>query len=258
MSYKKTTPQKIDPFNIYTAIDIMDEKCVRLYKGDFDISTTYNNDPDFVAKRWKSLGAKYLHIVDLDGAREGRAVNIALIRRIITEAKLPTQVGGGIRNSSTIKRLLDVGASRVILGSAIVKDPDFVKSALKEFGGDKIVLGIDCRDGYLAVEGWKEHSNLRAEDIVSEYEPHGLKIVQFTDIDKDGTLEGPNIEALRDLLEKTKVKVIGSGGIGSIVDVFEIKNLKQRGYNIDGVIIGKALYSGKIKPSELFCDEVYY
>ena len=151
-----------------------------------------------------------------------------------------------------------LGATRVILGSAIVKDPDFVKSALKEFGGDRIVLGIDCKDGYLAVEGWKEHSNLRAEDIAKEYEPYGLKIIQFTDIEKDGTLEGPNVEALRDLLEKTKVKVIGSGGIGSIVDVFEIKNLKQRGYNIDGVIIGKALYSGKIKPSELFCDEVYY
>lgn len=249
---------KAEPFNIYTAIDIMDEKCVRLYKGDFDTSTTYNNDPDFVAKRWKSLGAEYLHIIDLDGAREGRAVNIGLIRRIISEAKLPIQVGGGIRNASTIKRLLDVGASRVILGSSIIKDPDFVKSALKEFGGDRIVLGIDCKDGYLAVEGWKESSTLKAEDVVKEYEPHGLKIIEFTDIAKDGTLEGPNVEALRELLEKTKVKIIASGGIGSIVDVYEIKSLKQHGHSIDGVIIGKALYAGKIKPSELYCDEVYY
>jgi phosphoribosylformimino-5-aminoimidazole carboxamide ribotide isomerase len=258
MNQKNNTQNRLNTFNIYTAIDIMGEKCVRLYKGDFDSSTTYNNDPDFVAKRWKSLGAKFLHIVDLDGARRGQAVNIALIRRIITEAKLPVQVGGGIRNTNTIKRLLDVGATRVILGSAIVKDPDFVKSALQEFGGERIVLGIDCREGYLAVEGWLEHSNLRAEDIVKEYEPHGLKIIQFTDIDRDGTLEGPNMEALVELLEKTSVKVIASGGIGSIVDVYEIKNLKQRGFNIDGAIIGKALYSGKIKPSDLFSDDIYY
>lgn len=245
-------------FNIYTAIDILDERAVRLYKGDYNQEHSYNNDPHFVAKRWQQLGAKYLHIVDLDGARNGELVNRALIKLIVNQLKVPVQVGGGIRNIESLETLINAGVNRAILGSAIVKDPDFVKEALKVYGGDKIVLGLDCKDGYLAVEGWQESSQLTAVDIVKEYHQYGLKYAIFTDIDKDGTLEGPNITALRNLLEACPdVEIIASGGISSINDVRDLKDLQHMHVNLDGVIIGKALYEGKIEPHELYTDEIY-
>ncbi len=256
MLNKKLNDKK--KFNIYTAIDIMDEKCVRLFQGKFDNSETYNNNPDFVAKRWKNLGAEYLHVVDLDGARTGVPHNLAVIKMIIHDTQLPVQVGGGIRNMSSIEKLLDVGAQRVILGSVIVKDPELVKKALKEFGGKKIVLGLDCKKGYLAVQGWQESSNRRAADIINEFTEYGLELIEYTDIERDGTLEGPNTESLTELLEECKnIKVICSGGVGELDDVLALKNLQNKFSNIDGVIIGKALYAGKIKPTELYTDEIY-
>ncbi|MDD9898646.1 MAG: 1-(5-phosphoribosyl)-5-[(5-phosphoribosylamino)methylideneamino]imidazole-4-carboxamide isomerase [Candidatus Melainabacteria bacterium] len=245
-------------FNIYTAIDILNEKAVRLYKGDYDQEHTYNNDPHFVAKRWQQLGAQYLHIVDLDGARDGKLVNRALIKLIVNELKVPVQVGGGIRNIESLEILMNAGINRAILGSAIIKDPDFVKEAFKIYGGEKIVLGIDCKDGYLAVEGWQESSQLTATDIVQQYMEHGLKYVVFTDIDRDGTLEGPSITDLRNLLEACpEVQVIASGGVSDMNDVNDLKDLKHMHNNLDGVIIGKALYEGKIEPHQLYCDEIY-
>lgn len=245
-------------FNIYTAIDIMDEKCVRLFQGKFDVSETYNNNPDFVAKRWKSQGAEYLHVIDLDGAKTGIPHNLPVIKMIIQDTKIPVQVGGGIRNMETIEKILDAGAARVILGSSIIKDPDMVKKALSEFGGKKIVLGLDCNNGYLAVEGWQESSTVKAVDIVKQFTEHGLELVEYTDISRDGTLEGPNTQALAAFLtECAQVRVICSGGVGTLEDVFTLKGLQNKYPNIDGVIIGKALYASKIKPSELYTDEIY-
>jgi phosphoribosylformimino-5-aminoimidazole carboxamide ribotide isomerase len=254
-------PKKLNEnkkFNIYTAIDIMDEKCVRLFQGKFDNSETYNNNPDFVAKRWKSQGAEYLHVVDLDGARTGVPHNLPVIKMIIQDTKIPVQVGGGIRSMESIKKLLDAGASRVILGSVIVKNPDLVKQALAEFGGKKIVLGLDCNNGFLAVQGWQESSTTKAVDIVKDFTEHGLEIIEYTDIGRDGTLEGPNIQALSAFLEECPdVRVICSGGVGTLEDVRTLKSLQDKYPNVDGVIIGKALYAGKIKPSELYTDEIY-
>ncbi len=253
---KKTNPNR--KFNIYTAIDIMDQKCVRLLQGKFDVSETYNNNPDFVAKRWKSLGAEYLHVIDLDGARTGVAHNLAVIKMIVHDAKIPVQVGGGIRSMEAIEKLLDAGVERVMLGSVIIKNPDLVKKALAEFGGKKIILGLDCKQGYLAVHGWQEHSDKKDLDIINEFRDHGLEIIEYTDIDRDGTLQGPNTETLTAFLEQCKdIKVICSGGVGDIDDVWTLKSLQNKFPNVDGVIIGKALYAGKIKPSELYTEEIY-
>lgn len=245
-------------FNIYTAIDILNEKCVRLYKGNYDQEHTYNNDPIFVAKRWQSLGAKYIHIVDLDGARDGKLVNSGLIKLMVNELNVPVQVGGGIRNIKAVESLLEAGVTRVILGSAIIKDPDFVKESLKEFGGSKIVLGVDCKDGSLAVEGWQENSNLKPTTIVEQFQEYGLELIVFTDIDRDGTLEGPNVLALRELLASCpNIKFISSGGISSIEDVYTLKVERKKYPNLDGVIIGKALYAGKIATRKLYSEDIY-
>ena len=193
----------VQPFNIYTAIDILEEKCVRLQQGNFDISTTYNKDPLFVAKRWKSLGARWLHIVDLDGARSGLRSNFSIIENIINATKLKIQVGGGIRKMDSIERYLKAGASRVVLGSVAVKEPELVREALDKFGGEKIAIALDCRKGYVAIEGWKKNSDLKALNIVSKYKANGLQTVIYTDIEKDGMLEGPNIEEIEKFAKMT-------------------------------------------------------
>jgi phosphoribosylformimino-5-aminoimidazole carboxamide ribotide isomerase len=245
-------------FNIYTAIDIMDGRCVRLHKGDFGASTIYNNDPIFVAKRWQNLGAKFLHIVDLDGARVGRPVNAGLIRQIISELKINVQVGGGIRSLRSIEKLIEVGVTRVIIGSAAVTDPDFVNEALRKFGSKRIVLGIDCKDNQVAISGWLEKSEIDAAELVNEFKPKGLQLVHYTDISRDGTLNGPNIDGLRDFIERAKINTISSGGIASLEDVLALKELNKQGYLVDGVIIGKALYASRIKPKELYSDNIYF
>lgn len=259
MPFKKTTEKKEKRFNIYTAVDIMDGKCVRLYQGNFEVSETYNNNPDFVAKRWKNIGAEFLHVIDLDGARSGTGHNVAVVKSIIHDVEMPVQVGGGIRSINTIEKFIEAGAERVILGSSIIKDPDLVKTALKEFGGKRVVLGLDCKKGYLAVEGWREQSKSKAIDVVNQFKEHGLAIVEYTDIERDGTLTGTNLESLEEFLQECKdIKVISSGGIGSIEHVYDLKKLQSKYLNIDGVIIGKALYAGKIKPSELYNEDIYY
>ncbi len=248
-----------DPlFNIYTAIDIMEGRCVRLHKGDFGLSTIYNNDPIFVAKRWQSLGAKFLHIVDLDGARVGRPVNASLIRTIVSELNIKVQVGGGIRSIRSIEKLIDVGVERVIIGSAAITDPEFVHEAFRKFGSNRIVLGIDCQDNYVAISGWLEKSEIRAAELVAEFKDKGLKLVHYTDISRDGTLKGPNIDGLKDFMEEAKINTISSGGIASIEDVIAIKELAKAGYPINGVIVGKALYASKIKPKELYSGNIYF
>lgn len=254
----KNTSSDPNIFNIYTAVDIMDEKCVRLLKGDFDISKTYNNDPVFMAKRWKSLGAKFLHIIDLDGARTGIRGNFSIIEKIIKEVGIPAQVGGGIRKLDSVARYLEAGASRVILGSAAVKDPDFVTKTFEKYGPEKIVLALDCRDGKVAAEGWKENSKFTAHEVITQFKSVGLKYVAYTDIDRDGTLQGPNVEGIEHLLQdESSVRIIASGGVGSVEDVKALKVLKKKGLALDGVIIGKALYENKIHPKSLFTDDIY-
>lgn len=248
----------VEPFNIYTAIDILEEKCVRLQQGNFDVSTTYNKDPIFVAKRWKSLGARYLHVVDLDGARSGLRSNFSIIENIISSTQIKVQVGGGIRKMDSIERYLKAGASRVVLGSIAVKEPEVVKEALEKFGGEKIAIALDCRNGYVAIEGWKTSSELKALNVISKYKPYGLDTVIYTDIEKDGMLEGPNKDDLDQFAKITDIKIIASGGISNIDDVKAIKDLKRARPNIDGVIIGKALYTNLVNPKELYSDDIYF
>lgn len=248
-----TSAEQKDKFAIFPAIDIMDGKCVRLYQGDFDDETVYNKDPLFVARKMEMDGARYLHLVDLDGARYGMAKNLELIRDIVKNISLYVQVGGGIRDMYTAEQVLGCGVNRIILGSAIVKNPDFVKEALKHFGPDRIVCGIDCRNGMLAVNGWLEDSDVKAIDVVKEFkEQHGLKHVIYTDISRDGTLRGPNIEELTEFVEATKVNTISSGGISNIGDVKSLIGLVNKELSVSGVIVGKALYARKISHSELF------
>lgn len=247
-----------DMFNIYTAIDILDEKCVRLKQGNFDVSTTYNNDPVFVAKRWRTVGAKFLHVVDLDGARTGMRSSFALIEKIIEATGLQVQVGGGVRSIDTVQRYIDAGAKRVIFGSLAVKEPKIINEALDKFGPERVVVALDCKGDHVAIEGWKETSGLSPSDVILKFKPHGLKYALYTDIQRDGMLAGPNIEALRNLAEKTGINIIASGGVGKIADVKEIKKLRKESLSIDGVIIGKALYDNKIHPKDLYRDEIYY
>lgn len=254
---EETTPEKKPSFNIYTAIDILDKKCVRLEQGDYDLSTTYNQDPVFTAKRWNSKGAKWLHIVDLDGARLGHRANFAVIDDIMRATDLKIQVGGGIRKISSIEMYLEAGASRVVLGSVAVKDPDLVKTALEKFG-DKIALALDCRKGIVAIEGWTQNSDMKAIDLVNQFTESGLKTVIYTDIEKDGMLTGPNIDELRAFSQSTQVNVIASGGVATIEDVYALKKLQQEAPNIDGVIIGKALYAKQIKAKDLYIDDIYF
>lgn len=252
-------PDEKDMFNIYTAIDILDEKCVRLKQGDFGVSTTYNNDPVFVAKRWKSVGAKYLHVVDLDGARTGMRSSFSIIEKIIESTGLKVQVGGGVRSLETVERYIAAGASRVIFGSAAVKNPDLINKALDKFGAEKIVIALDCKHNHVAVEGWTEESTLTAQNVIDKFTPKGLKYVLYTDIERDGMLSGPNIEVLKELLSaNNKLSVIASGGVSEIHDVMELKALKKQGLALDGVIIGKALYDNKIHPKDLYKDEIYF
>jgi phosphoribosylformimino-5-aminoimidazole carboxamide ribotide isomerase len=248
----------VQPFHIYTAIDILEEKCVRLQQGNFDVSTTYNKDPVFVAKRWNSLGARWLHVVDLDGARSGLRSNFTIIENIMEATDLKVQVGGGIRKMDSIERYLKAGASRVVLGSIAVKEPELVKEALAKFGGDKIAIALDCRNGFVAIEGWRTSSDLKALNIVSKYKSHGLKTVIYTDIEKDGMLEGPNLDDIEKFAKLTDINIIASGGISNIEDVKSLKELKKKRTNIDGVIIGKALYTNLINPKELYTDDIYF
>lgn len=244
-------------FNIYTAIDILDGSCVRLHKGDYAASTVYDQDPLSVARSWKNLGAKFLHIVDLDGAKSGYPVNASIIQNIVSELDTELQVGGGIRKLETIEALIDCGVTRVIIGSAAVKDPALLVQALARFGSSRVVLGVDCQGEYVAIHGWQEKSQIKASDLVNEFKSKGLRLVHYTDISRDGTLAGPNIDGLKRFVEATSISTINSGGVSCIEDIWAIKNLQAEGYDIDGVIVGKALYENRIKPEDLYNPNIY-
>ncbi|RPF57064.1 1-(5-phosphoribosyl)-5-[(5-phosphoribosylamino)methylideneamino]imidazole-4-carboxamide isomerase [Aquisalibacillus elongatus] len=225
--------------NIFPAIDIRNQQSVRLLQGDYDQETQYGN-PVEMAKRWIREGATYLHIVDLDAAKGDSSNNLKVIQTIADEVDVPIQVGGGIRSEERIKALLDIGVERVILGTAAVKEPDFVKRSVAKFGS-QVVVSIDARDGYVATDGWMETSTLRALDFVKELESAGVQTIVYTDISKDGMLQGPNLSELNYMNDATSIDVIASGGVTSLDDIQALS-----GMGIYGAIIGKALYEGKI------------
>ena len=233
---------------IFPAIDIKDKKCVRLVKGDFNKKTEYENSPIDQAGKYKDHGFKNLHIVDLDGALTGETVNLGIIQEIVNKFDLKIEVGGGIRNLESIKKYTDVGVEKVILGSAAIKDKNFLKMACLKFP-NKIALGLDAKDGYLSVSGWKENTNQLTLDFLKEINDYGVSRLIYTDINRDGTKASPNFEETLKIADISKCSVIISGGVSSIDDIKKAKGLSSR--NIEGIIIGKAIYDGEIKLDEL-------
>ncbi|MDC3085661.1 1-(5-phosphoribosyl)-5-[(5-phosphoribosylamino)methylideneamino]imidazole-4-carboxamide isomerase [Candidatus Pelagibacter sp.] len=235
---------------IFPAIDIKDKKCVRLVKGDFDNKTEYEMSPVEQAGKYKDHGFKNLHIVDLDGALTGETVNLNIIKDIVGKFDLKIEIGGGIRNLESIQKYTDVGAEKVILGSAAIKDKNFLKEACKKFP-NKIALGLDAKDGLLSVSGWKENSNQLTLDYLKEVNDYGVSRLIFTDINRDGMKQSPNFEETSKVADTSNCPVIISGGVSSINDIKKAKNLK----NIEGIIVGKAIYDGDIKLAELVKED---
>jgi phosphoribosylformimino-5-aminoimidazole carboxamide ribotide isomerase len=229
------------PITIYPAIDMRGGKCVRLLQGDYNKETIYGDSPFDMAKQFADDGAEWIHMVDLDGAREGKRVNDRHVLEVANNLSARVQVGGGIRTEEDVAYYLENGVDRIILGSSAISDPDFVKRMLTKYK-EKIAIGIDARDGYVAVEGWLKTSEIKAVDLGKELAEHGAEVFIFTDISKDGTLSGPNVEAIAELGEATGKEVIASGGISNLNDV---KSLEQRSDSISGAIIGKALYTNQ-------------
>ena len=232
---------------IFPAIDIKDKKCVRLVKGDFDNKTVYEMSPVDQAGKYKDYGFKNLHIVDLDGALTGETVNLDIIKEIIHKFDIMIEVGGGIRTIDGIEKYTNVGVEKVILGSAAIKDKNFLKEACQKFP-NKIALGLDAKDGYLSVSGWKENSNQLTLDYLKEVNDFGASRIIYTDINRDGMKQSPNFEETAKVADVSNCPVIMSGGVSSIDDIKNAKNLNK---NIEGIIVGKAIYDGDIKLDEL-------
>ena len=233
---------------IFPAIDIKDKKCVRLVKGDFDNKTEYEMSPVEQAGKYKDHGFKNLHIVDLDGALTGETVNLDIIQQIVTKFDLKIEIGGGVRNFDSIKKYNDVGVEKVILGSAAIKDKNFLKEACQNFP-NKIALGLDAKDGYLSVSGWKENSDKLTLDYLKEVNDFGVSRLIYTDINQDGMKQGPNFEETSKVADISNCPVIISGGVSSIDDIKKAKELNNK--NIEGIIVGKAIYDGDINLDEL-------
>ena len=233
---------------IFPAIDIKDKKCVRLVKGDFDNKTEYEISPIDQASLYKDYGFKNLHIVDLDGALTGETVNLSFIQEIVSKFDLKIEVGGGIRNFESIQKYIDVGVEKVILGSAAIKDKNFLKDACIKFP-NKIALGLDAKDGYLSVSGWKENSNKLTLDYLKEVNDFGASRLIYTDINRDGMKQSPNFDDTTKVANISNCPVIISGGVSSINDIKKAKEINNK--NIEGIIVGKAIYDGDIKLNEL-------
>jgi phosphoribosylformimino-5-aminoimidazole carboxamide ribotide isomerase len=235
---------------IFPAIDIKDKKCVRLVKGDFDNKTEYEMSPVEQAEKYKDHGFKNLHIVDLDGALTGEIVNLDIIQDIVDKFDLKVEIGGGIRNLDSIQKYINAGVEKVILGSAAIKDKNFLKEACEKFP-KKIALGLDSKDGYLSVSGWKENSNQLTLDYLKEVNDYGVGRLIYTDINRDGMKKSPNFEETSKVAELSNCPVIISGGVSSIDDIKKAKSLK----NVEGVIVGKAIYDGDIKLEDLVKED---
>ena len=232
---------------IFPAIDIKDKKCVRLVKGDFDNKTVYEMSPVDQAGKYKDYGFKNLHIVDLDGALTGETVNLDVIQEIVYKFDLKIEVGGGIRSIDSIEKYTDSGVEKVILGSAAIKDKNFLKKACEKFP-NQIALGLDAKDGYLSVSGWKEKSDQLTLDYLKEVNDFGASRLIYTDINRDGMKQGPNFEETSKVADISNCPVIISGGVSSIDDIKKARSLSK---NIEGIIVGKAIYDGDIKLEEL-------
>ncbi len=228
------------------AIDIRGGKVVRLSQGEYSRQTTYLDSPLDVAKKWESLGAKMIHIVDLDGALEGALRNLEIIGKIAKSVKAKVELGGGIRDEETIKKVLGVGVEKVVVGTKAI-DQKFLDSVAKSFGGN-IVVGIDAKDGMVCTKGWVLKTEIKATDLAARVGAAGIKTINYTDISRDGMLGGPNIESLTELINATDLDVVAAGGVSSIEDVKNLKNLEGNG--LKGIIIGKALYEGKVDLAE--------
>ena len=235
---------------IFPAIDIKDKKCVRLVKGDFDNKTEYEISPVEQARKYKDHGFKNLHIVDLDGALTGEAVNLDIIQDIVNKFDLKVEIGGGIRDFESIKKYTDAGVEKVILGSAAIKDKIFLKKACEKFS-NKIALGLDAKNGYLSVSGWKENSNQLTLNYLKEVNDFGVSRLIYTDINRDGMKQSPNFEDTLKIAKISNCPVIISGGVSSMDDIKKSKTLK----NIEGIIVGKAIYDGDIKLDELVKED---
>ena len=232
---------------IYPAIDLKDGACVRLLRGEMSQATVFNTDPGEQARLFQSQGFEWLHLVDLNGAFEGKPVNGAAVESILKSVTIPVQLGGGIRDLNTIGMWLEKGVSRVILGTVALRDPDLVKTACREFPG-KVAVGIDAREGYVAVAGWAETSDIKALDLALKFEDCGVAAIIYTDINRDGAMGGVNVESTSDLAFHLTTPVIASGGVSSIEDLKALKLEEDTG--IEGVICGRALYDGRIDPKE--------
>jgi len=235
---------------IFPAIDIKDKKCVRLLKGDFENKTEYEMSPVEQAGKYKDHGFKNLHIVDLDGALTGETVNLDIIQDIAGKFDLKVEVGGGVRKLASIQKYIDSGVEKVILGSAAIKDKNFLKEACEKFP-NKIALGLDAKDGYLSVSGWKENSNQLTFDYLKEVNNYGVSRLIYTDINRDGIKQSPNFDDTSKVAEASNCPVIISGGVSSLDDVKKAKNMK----NVEGIIVGKAIYDGDIKLEELVKED---
>ena len=233
---------------IFPAIDIKDKKCVRLIKGDFEKKTEYKTSPLDQAKEYKNKGFKNLHIVDLDGALSGKTINLDVIKDIVKQSGLTIEIGGGIRTLESIKEYIDIGVEKVILGSAAIKDKNFLKDACDKFK-DKIALGLDAKDGNLSVSGWKENLKIQTLDFLKQINTFGVSRIIYTDINRDGMKVSPNFSETIKIAEQSNCPVVVSGGVSSMADIKKAKELKSR--NIEGIIVGKAIYDGDINLEEL-------
>lgn len=234
-------------FTIYPAIDIRGGKCVRLVQGDYNRETVYNDNPLEVAREWERLGGTFVHLVDLDGAKAGHPVNDDIIRSIASAVQVPVQVGGGLRTRADVDRVLSLGVSRVILGTAAIEDRAFTEEVLGTYG-DKIAIGLDARNGYVATRGWLETSEVKAEELARELAAKGAETFIFTDISRDGMMQGPNVEAILSLAKSSGRQVIASGGVSTMDDLLKLSSHAKEG--IGGAIVGKALYTGSIQLDE--------
>ena len=226
---------------IIPAIDLRGGRCVRLYQGDYAKETVYSDDPLEVALRWQECGAPRIHVVDLDGAASGVLVNLGLLRRIAGSVSVPLQVAGGIRDIASMEGLLDMGAQRVVLGTSAVENPTMVEQACRQFGTDAVAVGVDARDGVVAIRGWRESSSFTAHELIHRMAALGVRHYIYTDISRDGTLTEPNFQAIQEIMKDCEAALVASGGISSIEHLHRLASL-----GVEGAIVGMALYTGAI------------
>lgn len=233
--------------DVIPAIDLLDGRCVRLYQGDYERSQVYSDNPLEVAQQWVEQGAKRLHLVDLDGAKQGKPVNLPTIAKIVEKIAIPVQVGGGLRDPQSVADLLALGVERAILGTIAVENQSIVQQLCQDYPG-QIVVGIDARQGKVATKGWLETSEVEATDLAQQMEAQGVAAIIFTDIHRDGTLSGPNLDSLRELAQAVNIPIIASGGVSSLTDLLSLLSLEPLG--VTGAIVGKALYTGDLSLAE--------